>query len=93
MPPLRFHKNPEEARPTPAPTTDAEEDQFESELGFCIDQLQKVLDDSSVNQKKSKKYLLDVFGCFDTGFLFAAKDDSSIKFAKDKPGFSFDIPC
>lgn len=56
MPPLRFHKNPEAARPSlpPAAQSDDAEEQFEAELTFCIDQMENVLKDSNTNQKKSE---------------------------------------
>lgn len=62
MPP-RYNKNAENTAnktnspPSMVQTSDAQEDQFETELTFCIDQLQKVLDDSQTGQKKSESWL------------------------------------
>jgi hypothetical protein len=56
MPPLRFHKNPEAAKPTlpPAAQSDEAEDQFEAELTFCMEYLEYLLKDTNINQKKSE---------------------------------------
>lgn len=61
MPP-RFNKNAENTAnktnspPSMVQTSDAQEDQFETELTFCIDQLQKILDDTATGQKKSESF-------------------------------------